>query len=82
MTALTARRTRLTFETADCTRERGRLREVIIEAQPYLCVVRLKGTRRRLEISWAGIYNAAARLSAEKARAEKAEARKHKRVAR
>ena len=81
MTALTERKTRLTFATADCTRERGRLREVIIEAQPYLCVVRLKGTRRRLEISWAGIYNAACKLAAEKARAERNEARK-KRVSR
>ncbi len=77
MTALNKRKSRLTFETSDAVRERGKLREVIIEATEYTASVRLKGTRKRFEISWAGIYNHAVRVAVEKARAEK-KARKQK----
>jgi uncharacterized protein YqiB (DUF1249 family) len=71
MTALAKRKSRLTFETSDSIRYRGRLREVVIEATEYTAHVRLKGTRQRFEMSWAGIYNHAVRVAVEKARAEK-----------
>lgn len=71
MTALAKRKSRLTFETSDAVRYRGRLREVVIEATEYTAAVRLKGTRQRFEMSWAGIYNHAVRVAVEKARAEK-----------
>ena len=80
MTALTQRRTRLTFETADCCRERGKLRQVVIDARPYLCLVRLKGMRLSFEISWAGIYIAAAKLAADKARSDRKTARQGKKT--
>lgn len=71
MTALAKRKSRLTFETSDSVRYRGRLREVVIEATEYTAAVRLKGTRQRFEMSWAGIYNHAVRVAVEKARSEK-----------
>lgn len=76
MTALRERRTKLTFETSDIIRERGKLREVVIEAQPLCALVRLKGTRKAFPISYAAIYHAAARIEAERVRAEKKAARK------
>lgn len=76
MTALSERKTRLTFETAATVRERGRSREVVIEAQPYLALVRLKGTRKTFPISYTTIYETAARIEAERVRAEKKAARK------
>jgi len=76
MTRLSDRKTRLIIETADVVRERGKSREVIIEPSPYIAVIRLKGRRQRLEVSWAGIYMFAARVAADKARAEKKAARK------
>lgn len=71
MTALAKRKSRLTFETSDAVRYRGRLREVVIEATEYTAAIRLKGTRQRFEISWAGIYNQAVKIAVEKARAER-----------
>lgn len=71
MTALAKRKSRLTFETSDAVRYRGKQREVVIEATEYTASVRLKGTRQRFEMSWAGIYNHAVRVAVEKARAEK-----------
>lgn len=52
-------------------RERGKLREVTIEAQTHYCNVRLAGMRTRFPISYAAIYNAAVRIHVEKQRAEK-----------
>jgi hypothetical protein len=71
MTALSHRKSKLTFETADVFRFRGKLREVVIEAQPYTALIRLKGTRQRFEVSWAGIYNLAAKIAADRARTER-----------
>ena len=71
MTRLASRKSRLLIETSDMVRERGKLREVILEPHPYTVVVRLKGMRQRYEVSYAGIYNLAARLAAEKARQER-----------
>jgi hypothetical protein len=78
MTSLAHRKTRLQFETSDVIRYKGRLREIVIEATEYTAHVRLKGTRTRFEISWAGVFNLAAKIAAEKARAE----RKAKRLGR
>lgn len=71
MNNLSKRKTRLTVEFSDTVRERGRLREVTMEFNPYCVTVRLKGMRQRYEISPAGIYNMAVRVAVEKARAER-----------
>jgi hypothetical protein len=71
MTAIAKRKSHLTFETSDTVRYRGKLREVVIEAGEYIAKVRLKGTRQRFEISWAGVFNLAAKVAVDKARAEK-----------
>jgi hypothetical protein len=72
------RKTRLKFETNQELRYRGKLRPLVVHAQPWLCEVRLKGTRLRFEISWESIYTHAAQLAADRMRAE----RKAKRSAR
>lgn len=79
MTSLSKRKRRLLVETADVVRERGRLREVVIEATPHVALVRLKGTRTVFPISYAAIYHAAAKLEAAKVQAEKKAVRKAKR---
>lgn len=76
MTTLSSRKTKLVFETSDAIRERGRLREVVIEAQPYYALVRLKGTRKAFPISYGAIYHAAARIASEEARSAKKRGRK------
>jgi hypothetical protein len=76
MTRIDKRKSRLVFETSECVRERGRLREVIFEAENgYVMKVRLKGMRTGYEISPAGIYNLAVRVSVERARAERKKGR-------
>ena len=67
MTAVRDRKTRLCFETD----ERFRGREIVIEVEPRLAYVRLKGTRTRYPISWEGIFNKAVQLEAARVRAEK-----------
>lgn len=76
MTALVERKTRLTFETADCIRYRGRLREVVVDAHAGYAEVRLKGTRQRFTFSWGGLYHAAAKAFAEEQRAQRKAARR------
>lgn len=71
MTALSQRKSKLIFETGDTVRERGRRREVIIEAEDTYAFVRLKGTRTRFMIEWSAIYTAAAKLAAAQQRREK-----------
>jgi hypothetical protein len=72
VTRIDKRKSRLTFETSECVRERGRLREVIIEVESgYVMNVRLKGLRSKYAISPAGIYNLAVRVAVEKAREER-----------
>ncbi len=68
---LAKRKTRLIFTTCDTIRERGKLREVVIEAHTYTCRVRLAGMRTAFEISYGAIYHAAARIAADKAKAER-----------
>jgi hypothetical protein len=71
VTAIRKRKSRLTFETSDCVRYRGKLREVVIEASEFTADVRLKGSRQRFPISWAGIYNHAVKIAVNKAIAER-----------
>ena len=76
MTSISQRKSKLIFETGDTVRERGRRREVVVEANDTFAVVRLKGTRTRYAIEWSAIYTAAAKLAAAQQRREKLEARK------
>lgn len=76
MAKLAKRKTRLECEFSDTVRERGQLREVIMEITPYLITVRLKGLRQRYEVSPAGIYQQAVLTAVEKARAEKKAAKR------
>jgi hypothetical protein len=71
LTSLDKRKTRLVFTTCDTVRQRGRLREVVLECKPYFAMVRLAGTRTSFPISYATIFETAARKAAEKVRAEK-----------
>jgi hypothetical protein len=71
MTRLEQRKSRLVFVTADMIRERRKLREVVIEAQPRYAQVRLAGLRKSYLISYAAIYSAAVKLAVRQERAEK-----------
>jgi hypothetical protein len=79
MTSLSKRKRRLIVETADVVRERGRLREVVIEATPHVALIRLKGTRTVYPISYAAIYSQAVKLEVAKLQAEKKGAKKGRR---
>jgi hypothetical protein len=79
MSKLATRKTKLTFETADEMRERGQYRQVIVEAQPTFAVLRLKGLRKTVTITWAGIYSYATKLEVEHAKALKEAAKKEMR---
>lgn len=76
MTKLSQRRTRLIFETGETIRSRGKLREIVVGADTYGAYVRLKGTKQRLPISYGAIYVLAAKLEANRVRAEKLAAKK------
>lgn len=79
MSKLSARKTRCVLEFSDTVRERGKLREIVFELNPYGIKVRLKGLRGSYEITPASVYNSAvARFVAQK-RAEKLAAKKAKR---
>lgn len=78
MTRLTERKTKLIFVSGDVVRERGRLRDVIIEAKPMHAEVRLAGMRTSFPISYAAIYHAAARIASDRARAEKKAQSQHR----
>lgn len=78
MTKLAERKTRLLFTTESLVRSRGKLRQVVIEAQPRLAIVRLHGTRMRYVVTWDAIHDFAARIAAEQVRKDKATARKAK----
>ena len=68
---LVQRKTKLVFQTADCYRERGKLREVVIEANPLTATIWLKGTRTRFSLPWSAFYALAAKAAAEQKRREK-----------
>lgn len=59
MTNLSTRKSKCIVQFSDTIRERGRLREVIMEFSPYGIKVRLKGMRSSYDISPASIYNSA-----------------------
>ena len=73
VTRIEKRKSRLTVQSSDCVRERGKLREVILDFSPsgYTISVRLKGMKSSFEITPASIYNLAVAKAVEKARAEK-----------
>lgn len=76
MTALAKRKTRARFETA--AKIQGRA--VIIEAEPYIARVRLKGQRTTFEVSWEGVYFQAAKLAADRLWTERKARRRHGRL--
>ena len=78
MTRLDSRKSRLIFTTSDTIRERGKLREIILEPTPYLVTIRLKGCRQRLQLSYGAIYSLAAKIAAEQARKDRAEKKRKK----
>ena len=67
MTRLAVRKTQLRFESD----ARVRNRSLIIEPTPYLCRIREKGRRQRLEVSWESVYWLAAKIAAEVKRKER-----------
>jgi hypothetical protein len=71
MTTLRSRKTRLTFETDQEVRYRGKMRPLIVEPTPWMCGVRLKGTRIRYEIPWYAIFLKGAQICADEKRRNK-----------
>ena len=78
MTSLANRKTRLRFTTCDAIRERGKLREIVLEPHPYTVTIRLLGLRRSFELSYASIYNLAVLKHVEQHRAAKKGAKKER----
>lgn len=78
MTKLAKRKTQLTFETEATIRDGRKIRAIIVEVDRYGVTghIRLAGTRKRLPFSWDGLYVQAALREANRARAEKAAAKK------
>ena len=74
MTPLSKRRTKLTFETNNEVRYRGKYRSVIVEAQPEMALLRLRGTRTAFPVSWEALYHLAAKLEAVRVREAKKKA--------
>jgi len=72
MMPIAERKTRLIFETGELIRERGRMRELIVEARPLWAVLRLKGLRNELAVSYESIYQLAAKQRADEVRRQKA----------
>lgn len=73
MTALTARKTRLIIETSDTIREKGKYRNIMVEAKPFHASIRLKGMRHSHDISWGAVWNLAVKIAVANERAEKAQ---------
>jgi len=78
MTPLSRRKTKLTFLTADVIREKGRYRQVVVEAHPEHLTVRLQGLRTAFSASWGGIYQIAAANAARELVAAKKAAKKQR----
>lgn len=70
------RKTRLRFETDATFRERGKLREIILEPTPHLLYLKLKGQRKRVAVSYQTVIEAAYRIEADRKRAEKKAAKR------
>jgi len=71
MSKLAKRKSKLVFETEDTVRERGKLRQVIVEAHTSYASFRLKGLRTGYTGSYGGIYQFLVRQAVEKAKQEK-----------
>ncbi len=71
MRRLAQRKTRLIFETEDCIFERGQNRQIVIDARPAYCLLRLKGQRRTFGVSYAAVYHEALHRAAESERRQK-----------
>lgn len=71
MTDLEKRKSRLVVKTGDCVRDCGKFREVILECDVLTVHVRLKGLKTRFVLPWSAVYTLAARLHADKLRADK-----------
>jgi hypothetical protein len=69
---LSERKTRLIFETGDIVFERGRWRQVIVEARPTEATIRLKGMRASYVIDYASIYSLAVKRATETERIARA----------
>jgi len=76
MSHLSKRKTRLQFETAATVQGRG----ICVEIKPYTVILREKRKRKGYEISWEAIFWQAAKIEAERARAERKLRRKNKYV--
>ena len=75
MTILSKRKTRLSFETDNLVRGRA----LVVEPEPLVCNIRLKGTRKRYAINWATVFMHAAEIAANRLREERKAKRKSKR---
>ncbi len=76
MTDLASRKTKCIVQFSDTVRERGKLREVIMELTPYGMTVRLKGMRTGFTVSPASVYNLAVMKAVAAEKAEKAAKKK------
>lgn len=76
MTSLETRQTRLIFKTSDLTRDKGKLREVIVEARPRTCTIRLSGLRSSYTLEWGAVYSLAVKMAVASAAKEKRELKK------
>lgn len=78
MAKLANRKTRLAFETEALFRGRA----LCVSCDPFTLVIRGKGRRHGLPVSWHSIYTLAAMQEANRKRAEKAAAKKAKEAGR
>lgn len=76
MMRVAQRKTRLVFETDDFIFERGQNRQIVIDAKPAYCTMRLKGQRRTFAIGYAAIYQEAIRLTRDWDRRKKKKAKR------
>jgi hypothetical protein len=67
MQRITKRKTQLAFITDGYYRDRA----IVVEARPEIAIIRLLGTRTKYEISWRGVFDYAARVTAERDRADR-----------
>lgn len=77
MTTLSQRKTRLAFTTDNLIRGR----EIVVCPEPLVCNLRLKGKRTTFSINWITVYEHAAKIAADRMRAEKKAARLARRKA-
>ena len=74
MTTLSKRKTKLRFETDNIVRGRN----LMVEVEPLICTLRLKGKRMRYSINWETVFCAAAEIAARKLREERKQKREER----